>query len=305
MIMNLKETFEKLRPLLEEYVQEKEIIQKQINQKGIIPNEVCDNCRNNNILEVIKLDEKTNKNVPYFIEWIIKNDIQTIQCNKKQVFLVSPKKELEGKRGTRVIEVDVVSGLEKEEPKYEYKFPVSKFKRKKFSRIFNFEFYNLSLCNHITDEFTIKKALPTIIIKTSRHSFFINEISQGIRDIVEKEKPKRIELKLLCEECYNRIDKIGCEEGIIKRGFVYEPFRCSFAEILFKNLLKKHNIHFIEPGTNEFHRGFEYCLPELNVFVTRWSRDIKDVLEKINPNIILSFGKKQDIVNFLEYNANI
>ncbi|MCK4730563.1 MAG: hypothetical protein KAT28_04540 [Candidatus Aenigmarchaeota archaeon] len=286
--ISLKKSFDTIKPVLQEYVEEKEIIQNQIDSKGIIPKEICDNCKYKDILEVIKLDKKTNKSIPEFIEWITNNKIgKLMQCDKKKIYITSTKKQIENKNGVVLFGGSNSGsiGIQKSELIYKYEFPIIKFKNKSFRNIFEFEFDSFSFCKHITNKSSMKKILP--VIKTK--------------------KTKRISLELLCEECYNRIDKIGCEQSILKRGFAYKSFKCNFTDILFKNLLRKHNICFIESEYEWYINSeySEYHLPTLDMLVTKPTKNLKEVIKIIKPNTILSFGKKQNIVNFLKCNSNV
>jgi len=119
--------------MLEEYVTQKNLIQKQIIQQGTIPKEICNECKNKEINEVIKFDTKTNNAFQDFVEWISTNGIREIQCDKKHVYIISNKKQIEGKKGAPLLlGVVIGTGLKKEEPEFEFKFPISKFKKKVF-----------------------------------------------------------------------------------------------------------------------------------------------------------------------------
>lgn len=304
---DLKEAFTRLKPMLEDYVSKKNSIQKQLIQQGIIPKEICNDCKNKEIEEVIKFDAKTNTAISDFVEWISNNEIREVQCDKKQVYVISKKKQIEGKKGTSLLlGVEIGAGLKKEEPEFEFKFPISKFKRRNYAKLFNFEFYGFSVCKHILDEASMKKALPMILVKTgNHHMFFIGESSRLPTEILKKGSKKINKLRLLCEDCYNRLDKIGCENAISRRGFVYDSFRCNFDEIIFRNLLTKYKIKFNAIESEEHRNGFEYFLPDMNILITKRIRELKEVVEKLNPKIILGFGKQQDIVNFLEYKSSV
>lgn len=152
----------------------------------------------------------------------------------------------------------------------------------------------------------MKKSLPVVLVKTSdRHLYFIGESSRPLDEIVRKGRKAISKLRLLCEDCYNRIDKIGCENAILRKGFVYDPFRCDFEGIIFKNLLKKYDIRFDAIESEVYRNEFEYFLPDMSALITKRTIELKDIAEKLKPEIILGFGEQQDIVNFLEYNSNI
>lgn len=198
--MSLDEALISLKPMLEEYAGKKNSIQKQIIQEGIIPIETCDECKNKTIIKVIKFDTLNSNAISEFVDWISSNRIEKMECDRKEVYIISKKKEIEGKKGkASLLDIGIPVGLKKEEPKLEFKFAVTKFKNRSYSKFFDSEFYDFSVCNHITDETTMRKALPVLLEKTS-HSIY--RIYDGISKIPRKigrEEEHSKELNLICE----------------------------------------------------------------------------------------------------------
>jgi TusA-related sulfurtransferase len=301
---NLNKIFEKLKPVIDDYIDQRSTLQKQITQRGTLPKEIIEQCKRREIIEVIKLDEEATGSIPDFIEWISENEISKIQCNGKQVYLISKKEKIEGKKGSSlIIGVKIATGLKEEEPEYEFLFPLSKFKKKPFFKLLSYEFYGFSKCEHITGEQSLKHSALVIIVKSEDSRFGL----ESINEILKRRKPVK-KLRLLCEDCYTRIDKVCCEDAIVKRGFIYEASPDhDFDKILFEKTLQENNISFKVESEGYIGGGVEFYLPEFNVLIIirKRYRNLKEIVEKLKPYVIVSRGKKEDIVDFLEFDSNI
>jgi len=300
--LELKKIYERLRPVLEEYLKEKTEIEKQVKQQGTVPLAICSLCKKRRILSVAKFREDANKTIPEFLEWLRSNEVRRLWIEKETIHVESRKEALEGKKSTLASLNIIMTGAPFSY--YEFTFNKSEFKKKTFSRLFDIEFSDFGLCSHLAEDALQKEALPVILVVKSIHPSY-GPSSVSAEHVWAREQGKN-ELKLLCKECYERIGSLGCEEGVMKRGFVYETLRCSFRKILFQSMLAKYNIKFVTSESDIwFPESFDFHLPELNVFVTERTRDIKEQIEKLKPNCILSFGKRGNIVNFLGYDMNV
>lgn len=120
-------------------------------------------------------------------------------------------------------------------------------------------------------------------------------------------EPEQVQTYMvLCKECNERIDTIGCEESIRKEGFVFVN-RCPTRKIVFENLLEKHGIKFRTGERSSFYERDElmFFLPELEVFVSDSTEDLTSTVESLKPESLLVLGRKQDLPRLLVYGINV
>ena len=125
------------------------------------------------------------------------------------------------------------------------------------------------------------------------------------------------ELELLCDDCYARIDSIGCEGSIIKTRFTY-IHHCPLRYILLRKLLEKYKMNFetledIRYPSELF--VFSGLLPKLNILMTTrigWcaGKEFENIVKVVKPGCLLVFGEtvremRETIPNLLSWGTSI
>ena len=170
--------------------------------------------------------------------------MRKLSSDGKNISFQSTKKTVEKVRGTLCVSYLEITSSKK---LYEYKVHLSKLKDKDFYPLLVPPFQNFIFCNHLNENNIMEQAHPvniTILNKgDQKYTLNMSEIyPRRVEELWNEKSSISNKLKLLCEGCYSRIDEIGCEKSIIKRGLVYEH-HCPLKEIIFKKLLDKHNLN--------------------------------------------------------------
>lgn len=306
--MGLKETFEALKPILDTYIEQKIPIQKRITQLGTLPEEIISECPIRNIVNLNKFDEATLTHRAEFVHWLKENEISVIQSNGNEIYLRAKVERINGKSGARTPESIIMSsrGLKENEIiEYEFHQSVSSFKKKEIYQFLSkYAFNGISTCRHI-DENTASDAFPIVITKKP-HAFVIISRENSLEALSGERQTTN--LQLLCSDCYQRIDKLCCDDALTKRGIGYtEHHNPSFDYLLTKLLLKKHNVDFKEYGDNDrFSRETPvFFLSKFNVLLTMPHREIENAVETLKPEVVIIQGKKEDIASYLKFNTDL
>ncbi len=294
----------KLEPLLQEFSTQLKDVEERIRQQGTISSDICSKCSQKNIAKVVKF-RHASQSLASFLYWIKENEIRDLASSSEVLSFRSTKKVVEGVEGSvPLLEMGQGLGTSTGKVLYEYSFSVSKLKRKDFAEFLKYPFSSIRTCPHISDISGEKCA--ALVSKTQQRLDF--EGRGGTRRVEELwEEPEATNrYMVLCSECYERIDSIGCEESIRREGFVF-VHRCPLRKIIFQNLLETHGINFI---AGEKERFFErdrliFYLPDLRVFVSDSFRDPAPTIKSLKPESLLVFGTKQDLPNFLQFGTNV
>ncbi len=300
----LKETVGKLQPVLEEYATEKANIEQQLMSKGIIPITICERCSRRTIVRVSKLNDGSQKSVASLLNWMQENDTTDLESNGEILAFKSTKKTVEGVQGSIPL-VTIGSTLKSSAEKisYDYKMSTSRLKRKPFSRLLDFPFATFRTCSHLTKDNLQNKSSPVLLTHKAEYPFI--ERSHKVEKMWQEEEPQN-ELRLLCGECVNRIDSIGCEDSIRKEGFVYRYSFCPLSRVLLEQLLEKHKIEYVAPQEeNSYRDGFIFHLPEYGVVLTGSYREIESTIQAVKPECVVAFGAKQELVRYLGLGVNV
>jgi len=309
--MDFQTAFKKLKPVLDSYIEQEITLHKQIAREGTLSDEIKSECPIHNIVKVEKFNDDAIKSTSNLVKWIQENKISWIESDQENIYLKSRVKKIEGRKGKETVDSMLIShdsGLKSKEKEYEFKFSLNNLKKKDFFQILRFHpFSAFSFCEH-SDTEKINHMRPVIIeAKEERH--FFSERGKSISDILDQTEPEPI-LELMCADCYGRINKICCQNAIVKRGVGYESdYHHNFDHLLFKLILKKNNVSFKE--FNEENQrmprrsSFYFYLPEFNSLVVQNDRDLDQIIDKLKPSILISKGNVKDIVSYLSYNTNL
>ncbi len=303
--MSLAQVLGKLTPILSEYATQLKTTEDRIKLQGTISHDICVKCSQRNIVRVEKFGAESLGGLDSFLTWLKDNNVRDLVSTGKSVEFRSSQLELDGIKGTKITLFEGV-GLgftsRTEEMEYAYRIPFSKLKNKTFAGFLTRPFSELRVCAHLS-EVSAEKHLA-YVGTTSRHNMF--DRHQRVEDLWERgETSQRYEL--LCEECFKRIDSIGCEESIRKEGFTY-AHRCPTQKIIFENLLAKQGIRCV-PGQTERTSlgsiGLMTYLPDLGVFASDSLAGLEEAVEALKPDTILVLQRKQSLPRFLEFDTNV
>jgi len=293
----------KVKPLLEEYALQLKGIEDGIRKNGTISSDICAKCSQRNIVKTTKFDENVKVPLESLLAWIRENEIQELSSSGEVLAFRSAKKKVEGIEGSIPL-LSIGSSLvgTTEKVVYDYRISVAKLKRKEFVELLKNAFSSFRTCSHVSDQSTINYL--ALVSKTQNRIDFESRAHR-----VEQlwQKPDTVDTYMvLCKECYDRIDSIGCEESIKKEGFVFVN-RCPIRKILFQNLLEKHGIKYVSGEKESFYERDDlmFSLPELKTFVTGSDLGLEPTIESLKPDTLLAFGGKNDLPRFLGFDTDV
>jgi len=289
----------KLEPLLEEYATKLREVEERIKRQGTISQEICAKCSDRDISEVIKFDESAGKSVASFLAWIKENEIRDLTSNGEVLAFTSTRKKVEGLEGSvPLLEMESALQATAEKVSYDYRISVAKLKKKPFAMFLDHAFSSVETCPHVLD--IAGENYLALVQKNQRtiHTHTVQKLW---------EKPELISrYKVLCRECYERINLIGCEERIRRHGFVF-VHGCPISKITFQTLLEKHGIKCITGEEREYFgdNQFVFFLPELNVLAYDSHGGPSETIEALKPDTLLVFAKRAELPRFIRFAANV
>jgi len=305
--VSVSQVFEKLRPILDSYIEKKIELEKKIFREGVLPPEIIQECPFKAIKKIEKYNEELLKSKSEFLNWIQENKITWIENNTKAVFFQTKQKKVDNIKGKKILlAVYEDRGLEKEENfQYDYKTPISKLNKTTQKFLKEFEFKGMSHCGHM-DENSFSDSYPLVLSKKRNVHRYISGAGDSVENILEARIEKT--LRLMCSDCYNRIEKLCCEEAVDKQGLGYSAdHEHNFNEMLMKIVLKENNVNIeiLHDDSSRRQNEHVFYFPEFNGILTRKNPNLEKIIEKIRPEILIIQGKKESIIEFLKFNTNL
>lgn len=281
--------FDKLRPVLEDFINQKNQLEKQIKHDGTVPVEIRKECVFNSIVAVRRFDEEVTSRLPAFVKWIANNEIVRLQYDGLILRADSKKDRLDGKKPS-----GQMVGTESQEIRsYIYELDVEKFQHREILPLLTtFKFQRFSHCDHLQDLDSYENAIPILLTRQLRTS----QIGGSQSD----------DLILLCLDCERRIENTCSELDIRKDGPIYISNH-NHDQVIMRLLLRKYSIEFEEPDKSFRYerRGLEFVLPKFSALITDKKRELDDRIEKLKPSLIIARGQKSNITNYLGTNCNV
>jgi hypothetical protein len=297
----LRTVVSKLRPLLEEYAAQLREVEDGIKRQGTISKEICLKCSRKDIANVIKFAENSGKSLASFLAWIKENEVRDLTSDGEVLAFKSSRKEVEGVEGSiPLLQIGGALKATTERVLYDYRMSASKLEKHPFMPFLGHAFSSIETCPHISD--TTGDNYLTLVTKTAErgglHSHSVEKLWEAPEAVTR--------CKLLCRECYGRIDSVGCEESIRRQGFVF-VHGCPTRKIVFENLLEEHGIEYQTGEERQYFESsqFLFFLPHLNVLAYDSHRDPAATIETLKPDVLLVFAGKEELPRFLRFGANV
>ena len=300
----LKNIFNKLKPLLEEYLKEKANLAKGLTKRGIMPKEICNDCKYRRIVGIEHLAPELTAAIPEFLQWIHENEIVRVSCDGERVRMTSRKSPIGKRRGRKYTDLDG-------NQVYEHIFSLKSLQDTKYAGLFEYRFPRLKFCRHVTEEDSMQSATPVLIMALRPDQELVMHPiirSTSLGDLVGDDASRaHKELIFLCEDCIRRMDHIGCTDAIRMDGFGYRSSHCQYESIIFQKLLGRYKIDFQAAADSaHFHSEMRFYLPDLDVLViNQFYRIADENITQLEPQTILAFGTPRNIVDGLAYHAHL
>lgn len=276
-----------IQPIIVKYLKEKEQIKQQIIKRGIVPKELCKRCEGQGSKRwIVPFSEQEQKEIRKFAKWLKENKVKFVERPyfKSQVTV----------KGTQPIGKKHPISFEK--GIYEFQFRNPEFEKKAF----------------ITDPKALNRLQPEI--KSCKHFnpeidkiyHLVREERFGILRTERYTRELRHRLFLACKECKNEIDNRECDIGARKIGFTYSV-SCDLDGLLLRKVLEEAELPF---ETGEIDERFIFPRQHGMFFLRKHEILIAKELDEatvsqLNPKLIVCFGDKSKIVEYLRLNTNI
>lgn len=306
--MEVSQVFEKLKPILDSYLEKKVELDRKIFQEGILPSEIIEECTVRDIKKISKYGEELLKLKSEFVNWVQKNKIINIENNTKDVYFTSKQQKVDNIKGNSLYEsvYEERGDLDKSDLEYDYRIPISKLTNETVKQFLKeFEFSGTSHCAHI-DEGTLSESFPVVLATKENTRRLISSDRDTMQNVLDD--GINTGLRFMCSDCYNRIDKLCCESSIRKEGLGYlADYWHKFDETLLKVVLKENkiNVKILQEDVDKSRVAIVFYFPEFNGLLTSKNSNLEKIIEKLKPEILIIKGKKELIIDLLKFNTNL
>jgi len=306
--VSVSQVFEKLKPILDSYIGKKTEFEKKVFEYGILPPEIIKECPVKDIKKIEKFDEELLKSKSEFLNWIKENEIRWIENDTKNVYIRAKQKKIDDIKGRNILaEIYEQKGMKRSDGyEYEFQIPINKLKNKTVREFLKkFEFNDLSHCGHI-DENSFSESIP-LVLSTKEH---VHRVIAGGGESLHNvlEPSSNTHLRLMCSDCYNRIDKLCCERAVYKDGLGYsEDYSHNFNEFLMSVVLRENNVNvkIFREDIERSRNPAVFFFPEFNGILTKTNRNLEKIITKLKPKILIIQGKKESILDYLKFDSDL
>jgi hypothetical protein len=279
--------FDKLKPVLEDFINQKNQLEKQITHDGTLPDFVLRECLRRDVLQVQRFPSQLRSAIPSFRKWYGQNEMLRIESDGNLVRIVSKLDKIEGKKGTEIISQDAPS-LDR---RYQYTFDLNRLQGYEFYPLLGtYPFFGYTRCNELKESSPDVAGTPVIVTMKQR-----NGDATPI-------------LKLLCDDCDKRIEHICHELSIRRDGQIYRCYH-THDHILMRNVLKNYGIESDQSESSPeslVDRSIDFMLPKFQAMITdKRKKDLEDLVSKVKPSIVISPGAKKDIAGYLGLGCHV
>jgi len=277
-----------IQPILVKFLKEKKETEDTAKRDGKIPKELCRLCRDPSRLvrtRVEFLRDDQVESLSGFLMWMGENKVVSVkgQFYSGMGSIDVEAKQPIGKRKTKTLEKGV----------YHYNYPLSELKKRSFYSPLIAKFDGLQACPHFDP------STPRVV-----------RLFQQKRDILGELRVSNL-LFFCCEQCAQEKERIACDRGIVKQGFIYSV-NCDLNELVLEKILSEEHIEY-DKGEKE--RGLMFFSQESPMFflpkhkilikLRRYPELDETVVSVLKPKLIVYSEKKSSIVDLLGYNTDV
>lgn len=283
---SLSSRLQVIQPILLRLLKEKKEIEDSAKRDGKIPQELCKLCSASSRLvktKILPLRDKEVSSLSAFLKWIEENKIISV---KGQFYL-----------GIASIDVEAKEPIGRRKPKslekgaYHYSYPLSELKRRPFYSGLIAKFDGLQTCPHFDP------STPRVVRLFQQETSMLGEARVS---------------KLLffcCDQCVQEKEKVACDSGVVRKGFIYVVY-CDLDGLVLEKILREKHIEY-EKGEKE--RGLLF--PHESMFFLRKHEILinlsgfpkldETIVSVLKPKLIVYSGKKSSVVDLLGYNTDV
>lgn len=276
-----------IQPILVKFLKEKKEIGDIAKRDGTVPKELCELCDFSGLVRarVEFLRDDQVESLSEFLIWMEKNKVVSVkgQLYSGMGSIDIEAKEAIGRRKPKTLEKGV----------YNYSYPLSELKKRSFYSALIAKFDGLQSCPHFDP------STPRVV-----------RLFQQERSMFGEERVSNL-LFFCCDHCAQEKEKIACDRGITKQGFIYSV-NCDLNGLVLEKILREEHIEY-ERGEKE--RELMFFPHESPMFFLRDHRILIELsaypgldettVSVLKPKLIVCSGDKARILELLHYETNV
>lgn len=274
-----------IKPVLIRFLKEKKDIEDSAKRDGKIPQDLCKLCSDSSRLvktAISPLKESELSSLSLFLKWMKEKKISSVEG----LFYF----------GMGSIEVETREPIAKTVPimlekgVYHYSYLLSELARRFFHSDLTAKFDGLQSCPH----FDVDNPRVVHMIKEE--------------DVFEKKRVSNL-LFFCCDRCAEEKEKLACDRGAIKQGFIYSV-NCDLDGLVLEKILQEEGIEYEKGEKSEDFLSRESHMLFLRkhgilISLLHFPRLDETVVSVMKPKLIVHTGKKATLVDLLVFNTDV
>lgn len=299
----LESRLQVIQPILMRFQKEKKEIEDKAKRDGEIPKGLCKFC--SVYSSIIKTTVSPLKNeeitsLSPFLKWIKENKITSVNGQFYS--------------GVGSVEIESQEPIGKREPKslekgvYHYSFPLSELKKRPFYSGLISKFDGVQSCPH----FDPNSPRVVRMFKQEKETGLVKRFFQQAT-VSEEERVANL-LFFCCDSCAQEGEKLVCDRGVAKQGFIYSV-NCDLNTLVLEKILNDEHIEYEKGASNAERLGILFFPQESPMFFLRKHEILielssfpkldETVVSVLKPKLIVYAGKKSTVVELLAFNTDV
>lgn len=285
-----------IQPVLLRFLNEKKEIEESAKRDGKIPEELCKLCSDSSRLvktTIHPLKDEEVASLSSFLKWMEENKITSV---KGLIY-----------SGTGSIEVEAKEPIGKRKPTvlekgaYHYSYPLSELKKRPFYSSLISKFDGVESCPHFDPS-------HPRVVRLFQQGGMVRLFQE--ENVIQKERVANL-LFFCCDQCVQEKEKLACDRGITKQGFIYSV-NCDLNGLVLEKILKEENIEYEKGERRESllffpHEDPIFFLRKLEVLIklSVFPKLDETIVSVLKPKLIVYSGKKATVVELLAFNTDV
>lgn len=282
---SLSSRLQAIQPILLRFLKEKKDIEDSAKRDGKIPEDLCKLCSDSSRLvrtAISPLKKNELSSLSPFLKWMNEKKISSVGG---LFYSGMGNIEVETREPVaRTVPIMLHKGV------YRYSYPLSELKRRFFH------------CD-LTGKFDGVQSCPHFDVGNPRVVHLIKE-----EDVFEKKIVSSL-LFFCCDRCAEEKERLACDRGAIKQGFIYSV-HCDLNGLVLEKVLQEEGIEYDKGEKREGFLSRENRMVflrkhEILISLSLFPRLDETLVSVLKPKLIVHAGKKATLVDLLVFNTDV
>lgn len=296
-----------LVPVLEDYIRLKQERRSSVIQTGEIPKTICEVCHTRNPRQFVEALTMSEKRIAEEVtRQVERNEIISLDRRwGNDVSIRSRKPIREICPNPDDYDSEVTEWKDRDEDgKFVYHYTVSPymeaFKSTFLKPVFETFHNGIAVCSHSQGPYLRDiDTMTTLCFRKEEHVPYEDRSLAGRRRRLTKKWTKA--LLFACDECHEEMSKRACPDAFEFIEYMYQNRRCLWENTLLLELLRRTGREFSLLGS---HTPVVVIEPD-KVLLSFGSHVDDDVINQVNPSLLVIFGSKIDIVPLMKFGTDV